>query len=197
MVDINERVGSWRTHIKFNQVTEEQFEQDHEVSVYAHLRNKLLKMFPDVFKENLDPEDRLNIDPIKIELKEGHEQIPKYNARMPIPTPRYLEKAADKELERILRSGALEEVTWPTDSACRAFFVQKLGSPDDNPSVRMVNNMKPINPHIKSPGYPMDTSAKINNRLDPQETCFGVIDLVQSFHQVPVAADGDPSARKV
>ena len=35
----------------------------------------------------------------------------------------------------------------------------------------------------------MDTSAKINNRLDPQETCFGVIDLVQSFHQVPVAEE--------
>ena len=77
LVDINERVGSWRTHIRFNQKTEEQFEQEHEIAVYAQLRNKLLKMFPDVFKENLDPQDRLNIDPIKIELKEGHQQIPK------------------------------------------------------------------------------------------------------------------------
>merc|ERR1711867_357356 len=79
-------------------------------------------MFSDVFKEDLDPEDRLRIEPVKIELKEGHEKLPKYNARVPIPTPRYLEKAADKELQRILRSGALEEVTWPTDTACRAFF---------------------------------------------------------------------------
>ena len=37
LVEINERVGSWRTNIKFNQVTEEKFEQDHEVAVYAHL----------------------------------------------------------------------------------------------------------------------------------------------------------------
>ena len=163
LVEINERVGSWRRNIRFNQVTEEKFEQDHEVAVYTHLRNKLLKQFPEVFKEDLDPEDRLNIDPVKIKLKPGHEDLPKYNARVPIPTPRYLEKAADKELDRIMRSGALEEVSWPTDSACRAFFVQKPGSPDDNPSVRMVNNMKPINPHIQSPGNPMDTSAKINN----------------------------------
>ena len=69
------------------------------------------------------------------------------------------------------------------------YQVQKPGSPDDNPTVRMLNNMKPINPHIESPGYPMDTSAKINNRLNPQETCFGVIDLVQAFHQVPVAEE--------
>ena len=63
--------------------------------------------------------------------------------------PRYLEKAADKELTRIMKSGALEPVTWPTQSACRAFFVQKPGSPDNDPSVRMVNNMKPMNPHIE------------------------------------------------
>ena len=55
--------------------------------------------------------------------------------------------------------------------------------------MRMVNNMKPINPHIESPGYPMDTSSKINNRLNPQEVCFGVIDLVQAFHQVPMAEE--------
>ena len=32
----------------------------------------------------------------------------------------------------------------------------------------------------------MDTSSKINNRLNPEDVCFGVIDLVQAFHQVPV-----------
>ena len=30
-------------------------------------------------------------------------------------------------------------------TACRAFFIQKPGSPDIDPSVRMVNNMKPMN----------------------------------------------------
>ena len=152
LVHINERIGSWRTNIRFNQITEEKFEEDHEVAVYTHLRNKLLKQFPEVFKEDLTPDDRLNIEPVKITLKPGHVNVPMYNARVPIPTPRYLERAADKELTRIMKSGALEPVTWPTQSACRAIFVQKLCSPDDDPAVRMVNNMKPINPHFESPG---------------------------------------------
>ena len=189
LVNINERVGSWRSDIRFNQVSEEQFEADHEVAVYAHLRNKLLNMFPEVFKEDLTPEDRLDIEPVKITLKPGHEDAQMYNARIPIQTPRYLEKAADRELKRIMKSGALEPVTWPTRAACRAFFVQKPGSPRDDPKVRLVNNFKPNNIHFESPGYPMDTSAKINNRLNPEDVCYGVVDLVQAFHQVPVAEE--------
>ena len=144
--------------------------------MYTNLRKKLIKQFSDVFTEDLSPSDRLNIEPVRITLKPGHEDMPKLNARVPIPTPRYLEKAANRELARIMRSGALEEVTWPTQSACRAFFVQKPGSPGNDPSVRMVNNMKPINTHIESPGYPMDTSAKILNSLNPDDVCYGVID---------------------
>ena len=59
LVDIKERVGSWGTSIRFNQITEEKFEEDHEVEIYTHLRNKLIKQFDDVFKEDLSPEDRL------------------------------------------------------------------------------------------------------------------------------------------
>ena len=40
LVDIRERVGSWRTSIKFNQVTEEKFEEDHEIEVYTNLRKE-------------------------------------------------------------------------------------------------------------------------------------------------------------
>ena len=49
--------------------------------------------------------------------------------------------------------------------------------------------MKPVNPIIESPGYPMDTSSKILNRLSPDDVCYGVIDLVQGFHQIPVHKD--------
>ena len=78
---------SWRTNIRFNQITEEKFEEDHEEAVYTHLRNKLLKQFPEVFKEDLTPNDRLNIEPVKITLKPGHENVPMYNALVPILTP--------------------------------------------------------------------------------------------------------------
>ena len=76
LVDIRERIGSWRTSIRFNQVTEERFEEDHEIGVYTNLRNKLIKQFSDVFKEDLSPSDRLNIEPVKITLKPGHENVP-------------------------------------------------------------------------------------------------------------------------
>ena len=68
LVNIRERVGSWRTSIKFNQVTEEKFEEDHEKEAYSNLRKKLIKHFSDIFKEDLDPSDRLNIPPVKITL---------------------------------------------------------------------------------------------------------------------------------
>ena len=37
MGNIKERVGSWRADIKFNQVTEEKFEKDHEIEVYRQV----------------------------------------------------------------------------------------------------------------------------------------------------------------
>ena len=189
LVNIKERVGSWRTDIKFNQVTEEKFEKVHEIEVYDHLKKKLLKIFSNVFKEDLEPSDRLDVPSVRIPLKPNQESIPTYNAKVPIPTPCYLERAAQKELARIIKSGALEEVTHPTDNCCKAFFVQKPGSPHNDPSVSLVNNMKPVNPRIESPGYPMDGSSNIMRRLEPGDVCFGVIDLVQGFHQIPVHED--------
>ena len=67
--------------------------------------------------------------------------------------------------------------------------MQKPGSQDSDPSVRMVNNMKPVNPIIESPGYPMDTSSKILNSLNPDDVWYGVIDFVHGFHQVLVHED--------
>ena len=76
--------------IKFNQVSEEKFEEDHEIEVYTHLRNKLIKQFDDILKEDLSPENRLDVPPVKLSLKPGHENMPMYNARVSISTPRYL-----------------------------------------------------------------------------------------------------------
>ena len=38
LVDIRERVGSWRSSIRFNQVTEEKFEEDHEIECTPDLQ---------------------------------------------------------------------------------------------------------------------------------------------------------------
>ena len=147
-------------------------------------------MYSDVFKEDLEPSNRLDVPPVRIPLKPNQESIPTYNAKVPIPTPRYLERAAQKELTRIIKSGALEEVPHPTPNYCKAFFVQKPGFSDNDPSVRLVNNMKPVIPRVESPGYPMDASSNIMRRLEPWDVCFGMIDLVQGFHQVSTKTQG-------
>ena len=88
-----------------------------------------------------------------------------------------------------IKSGALEEVNHRTPNRCKAFFVQKPGSPDSDPSVRLVKNMKPVNHKVETVRYQMDWSSHIMRRLEQGDDCFGVINLVQVFHQVPVHED--------
>ena len=63
---------------------------------------------------------------------------------------------SEKKLERILRSGALEEVHDPTCWCSKAYFVQKTGSPETDPSVRLVTNLKTANKMVDKVDYSMD-----------------------------------------
>ena len=153
---------------------EEQFEDQHDNQQYIYLRKKMIKQFSDVFKENLNPEDCLDIEPVKIQLVPDHKSFTPYNSRVPTNTPCYLESTARKELQRILKSGALKEVHHATPWSSKAFFVRKPGSPDDDPSLRLVMYVNQI---IDRVGYPMDGSFHLLRRLDPQGTCFAEVDL--------------------
>ena len=69
--------------------------------MYTDLRNKLIRMYEDVFKEDLTPDDRLDSDPVKIPNIPEHESVSPENTKVAIETPRFLESAAKKELSRI------------------------------------------------------------------------------------------------
>ena len=56
----------------------------------------------------------------------------------------FMESAAKRELQRILKSEALEEVHHATPWCSKAFYVQKPGSPDEDPSVGLVTNLRSI-----------------------------------------------------
>ena len=71
IVNIKERQGLLRTDILFAPITEEQFEDQHE----KQLRKKLIKIFGDVFKEYLTPQDCLDIQPVKIQLVPHHKSV--------------------------------------------------------------------------------------------------------------------------
>ena len=100
---------------------------------------------------------------------------------VPVNTPHYSESAAKKELQRILKSGSLEVVHHAAPWCSRALCVQKPGSPDEDPSVRMVTNLQKVNQAIKRIGYPMDGAFHNLRRLNPQDTHFSVVDLCQGF----------------
>ena len=55
IVNIKERQGLLRTDTLFARISEEQFEYQHEKQLYANLRKKLIKLFWDVFREDLTP----------------------------------------------------------------------------------------------------------------------------------------------
>ena len=68
-----------------------------------------MKKYHMVFKEELDKDDRLKINPIKLELVDNYEEINPTNHMIPFPTPCHLQGAADKELDKVLiKAGVLK-----------------------------------------------------------------------------------------
>ena len=71
-----------------------------------------------------------------------------------------------------LKSGALEELHHATPWCSMAFFIQKPGSPDEDPSLRLVGWRLP---------HPQE--------IGPQGNLFAVVDLCQGFHQISLAEE--------
>ena len=57
-----------------------------------------MKDFSQVFKEDFTIEDRINMDPVKVQLVEDHEKIQVFHSKACNEIPAYLRRAADKEL---------------------------------------------------------------------------------------------------
>ena len=76
------------------------------------LRKKLPRKYSAVFKRDLGKEDRINIDPVKIELIDESRDMG--NAMIPSGTPRHLQDAAAEEQRPLFRArnpGRFEEDT--------------------------------------------------------------------------------------
>ena len=112
LVDILERQGSMRTSIKFHAVDEDTVDINREL---AKIRARLLRKYNMVFIDNLDRNDRLDVNPMKLVLVDNYEDISPTNHMIPFPTPRHLQAAADKELNKLLAAGVLEKVEHPTE----------------------------------------------------------------------------------
>ena len=92
-----------------------------------------------MFKNVLGKEDRVNVAPVKINLKPG--SVPVFNAR-PFDTPYHLRGAYNCELTDMLKAEILEPMGLRESNWCsRSFPVLK----SDGSSVRLVTDFKSIN----------------------------------------------------
>ena len=89
LVSIQERQGSIRSALQFNWVDEETFDEDHDVE---KLRMKLRKKYAPVLKHDLGPKDRVDMDPVKVEVVDESKGMG--NAMIAVETPCHLQDAA-------------------------------------------------------------------------------------------------------
>ena len=88
------------------------------------LKKAWLRDFPEVFKEDLGREDRIDIEPIVIDLVDNHQDIHVFHPKTGVDVPAYMEEAARKELQRMLNAGMIEPIQGYTENLSRGFFVE-------------------------------------------------------------------------
>ena len=66
--------------------------------------------FAHVFKEELEPHDQMNVEPVKLKLREGY-ITPSFCSK-PFDTPHHMRDMYEKELKRALDAGHLTRVDW-------------------------------------------------------------------------------------
>merc|ERR1711888_392378 len=163
---LKERVGSLRTQLSF---PKENLKEDLEEEECEALKQSWMKDFSQVFKEDLTIEDRINMDPVKVQLVEDHENIQVFHPKACNEIPAYLRSAADKELERMLAGGLLEKVEEYSETVSRGFFVEKKSKQGEEVKVRLVADFCGVNLKLQRPEYPLHNSSSILKCLNPQQ----------------------------
>ena len=67
------------------------------------LREHIMGKFSHVFKEELEPHDRMKVEPVKLKLKEGY--ISPSFCSKPFDTPHHMRQMYEKEIKRTLDAG--------------------------------------------------------------------------------------------
>ena len=97
LVEINQKKGSNRSQMKFSSQEEEDFDSNKQMQ---DLRERLLKEYAEVFKTELTKEDRIKMDPVKIETVQNRASFKPVNRMTAIETPLHLQSAAGKSYKR-------------------------------------------------------------------------------------------------
>ena len=148
-------------------------------------RDWCLKQYSDVFKEKLEPQDVIKSER-DLQIHVDHRQsVRPVNITVPAEVPIHLQKAAKKELEKILAADILKPCSHPTDWCLRGFFVKKPHVREgDEMKVRLVSDFRPLNKILCWPGHPNESSSHLLKRLDPDSKYFAALDLTSGYHQI-------------
>merc|ERR1712215_170465 len=105
------------------------------------LRQKILAKYSANFKDKLGKEDRVNIDPVKLHLK--NENVKPVNVGKCFDVPHHLRRAAKKEFIEMVEAGILVPHDEPADWRSQSFPRAKPGS--DPVKVRWVADFRRLN----------------------------------------------------
>ena len=140
-----------------------------------------------MFKEDLSKDDRIDMDPVVVDLIPDHEQVEVFHPKASNEVPAYLKTAAEKELKRMLEGGLLEEAPGFSKHVSRGFFVEKHTAPGEPVKVRLVADFRGINKKLQRPEHHLDNSWGILKRLNPKHRFFAAIDFSSGYSQIPLA----------
>ena len=91
-----------RSKLEMNELTEDDWEEERKCH---ELKKQWLGDFRDIFKEDLGKEDRIDIDPIKIDLVENHADIHTFKSKTAMDVSPYM-----------IDAGMLEEIDYYTEN---------------------------------------------------------------------------------
>ena len=169
-----------RSKLEMTEMTEDDWEEEKKCQ---DLKKQWIREFSDVFKEDLGKEDRIDIEPIKIDLVDNHQDIHVFHPTTAVDISPYMEAAARKELARMLNAGMIEEIQGYTKNLSHGFFVEKPGR--DEVKGRLVADFSGINRKLRRPEYPLEGSWGILRRLDPGTSILrqliSAVDLANSL----------------
>ena len=141
------------------------------------LIDKLITKYKDCFKTKLGKYDRMNIEPVKLVLKNDYEIKPEYHSR-PFDVPYHLRRAWEEEIGNALEAGILKPVDFPTDWASKAFGVPK----SDPTKVRIVGDFRKLDKCLCRPHWPTESSGQLLRHINLKHKFFITIDVTSGYH---------------
>ena len=145
----------------------------------------VIKEFPHLFKNKLNPESRIKAPPMDIKWKENA-VLPQCTHTRQIPV--HLRGMADAFVEEALKSGIWERAV--DGEACSpAHFVEKRDSAGNITGVRPVCDLRKLNESVKRPAQVFPTGQDIWNQVRKSSKRFFKMDMTSGYHQVQLSKE--------